>query len=96
MRISTIGVIAVVLAFATVASVLPSQRAMADDRGYGDRGYGDHGYGDHGRGDRGHDRGRHSGRWHERRYPVYVPPPVYYPRDESPGISIVFPFEIRR
>lgn len=40
---------------------------------------------------RGHDRERHA--YH--RYPVYAPPPVYYPRHESPGISLFFPFEIR-
>jgi len=91
MRISKVGVVAALLAFGTVAATLPAQQAAADDRGYGDRGDGDR---DHG--DRGHDRGRHSGRWHERRYPVYAPPPVYYPLDESPGIRFVFPFEFRR
>jgi hypothetical protein len=29
------------------------------------------------------------------RYPVYVPPPIYYPHYESPGISIVIPFDLR-
>jgi hypothetical protein len=29
------------------------------------------------------------------RYPVYVPPPIYYPHYESPGINIVIPFDLR-
>jgi hypothetical protein len=35
---------------------------------------------------RGHDRGHDHGR-----YRVYAPPTVYYPRVESPGISLFFP-----
>jgi hypothetical protein len=40
--------------------------------------------------DRGHDR-RHE----HRRYTVYAPPTVYYPQVASPGISLVFPIQIR-
>jgi hypothetical protein len=44
-----------------------------------------------------HDRGRHGGERERERhhhYATYAPPPVYYPRHESPGISIFFPIEI--
>ncbi len=67
----------------------PVQQAVADDH-RGDE-----------RGDdrRQHDRGRgHQEHWQSRReprYPVYIPPPVYYPRHESPGVTLVFPFELR-
>jgi len=88
--------IAVVLAFAVMASLpLRVAHAGGDDR----RGQSE-------QQDRGQqqDRGRHgeegrarrepprSARY--RRYPVYAPPPVYYPRYESPGIRLVFPFDI--
>jgi hypothetical protein len=59
-----------------------------DDHGHDNRG--DHGSRGH---DRDHDRDRHSDRY--QRYPVYAPPPAYYRREPSPGISLVFPFEIR-
>jgi hypothetical protein len=51
--------------------------------------------GDHG--NRGHDRGHDHDRRpaHYQRYPVYVPPPAYYRREPSPGISLVFPLDIR-
>jgi hypothetical protein len=41
---------------------------------------------------RGHAQDRR--RSHYRRYPVGVPPPVYYPRYESPGIRLVFLIDI--
>ena len=28
--------------------------------------------------------------------PVYIPPPVYYPPQQSPGISLFFPFNLGR
>jgi hypothetical protein len=34
-------------------------------------------------------------REHHHRYPVYAPPPAYYPRQASPGISLFFPLEFR-
>ena len=50
---------------------------------------------DEGRRDR---RGEQQQRQHRpmrHRYPVYVPPPIYYPHYESPGIRIVIPFDLR-
>jgi hypothetical protein len=29
------------------------------------------------------------------RYPVYIPPPIYYPHYETPGITIVIPLDLR-
>jgi hypothetical protein len=57
------------------------------------------------------DNDRHDGRRHERDWrehrpeyrrpynysqPVYVPPPVYYAPQQSPGISIFLPLDFRR
>lgn len=57
------------------------------------------------------DNGRHNGEWRgdrdRREYrpvyrqpyysqPVYVPPPVYYAPQQSPGISFFFPLDFRR
>jgi hypothetical protein len=42
----------------------------------------------------GHEHDHDRGRGHHYRYPVYVPPPVYRPRYESPGITLFFPIEI--
>lgn len=46
--------------------------------------------GDHG-GDRRGDRGNDRHRVEHRRYPVYAPAPIYYPREESPGINLFIP-----
>ena len=51
----------------------------------------------------GDDHGGHQGNRHDEhgndhhrnehhRYPVYTPEPIYYPRQESPGISLFIPF----
>jgi hypothetical protein len=59
---------------------------------------------DHATQNRGHntDRGRHDNRPQNRstyRYeyaqPVYVPPPIYYAPQPSPGISLFFPLNLR-
>lgn len=63
--------------------------ALADnDHSHDNRG--DHSSRGH---DRDHDHDRRSA--HYQRYPVYVPPPAYYRREPSPGISLVFPIDIR-
>jgi len=74
-----------VLATAAAISLaaLIAQPAFADhdgDRG-GDRS------GDHA----GHGRGNEHRRAGHYRYPVYRPEPIYYPRQESPGISLFVP-----
>lgn len=73
----------VVMAFAVVVSWLPLGAAFADNDDKRDRQH--------------QDQGRHEqesrGRHH--RYPVHVPPPVYRPRYESPGIRLVIPIDIR-
>lgn len=76
-------VLAVVAAF-TLAPVRPVLADHDDDRGHErDAGH---------RRDQNRDHGR---REDYRRYHVYAPPPVYYPREASPGISLFLPFEIR-
>jgi len=57
---------------------VPVYSAIADE--HGDRGR------DHGR-----DHDRRGDHWRGHRYPVYAPPPVYYPQPYSPGVSLVFP-----
>jgi hypothetical protein len=85
--------VAVAVAFAAIVSSLPLRVAFADDNDR--RGQDQH-----------QDRGRYDNQDHGRRgppprasryhrYPVYAPPPVYYPRDDSPGIRLVFPINIR-
>ena len=39
-------------------------------------------------GDRHEERGRAE---HRHRYPIYAPDPIYYPRQESPGITLFIP-----
>ncbi len=55
----------------------------------------EHGRDDHGRG---HDSRRGHSRPPEIRYaqPVYVPAPEYYEPQQSPGISLFLPFDLRR
>ena len=98
--------IAFALALATAVCALPMRPAIAQDRDGHDRDGHDRQMQpdrEH-REDRGdrydqHDRGyqdqRRSPRYRYHQHPVYVPPPVYYPRHASPGIALFFPFEIR-
>jgi hypothetical protein len=80
----TLRRIALAAALAVVIGAIPMKPAFADnDRNDRDR------HGDRRDRDRGHDRGRGHYRYH-----VYAPPPVYYPREESPGIRLFFPIEI--
>ena len=91
------------VACATAVGLLPVLAAHADD---GDRSERDHGY-DH-RDERGRSyqhrhhygdgegRGYEQQRWHTRHYhPIYAPPPVYYHREESPGVSVFIPWDLR-
>ena len=77
---------AIAVAFVAMFSVLPVRVVHADndDR----RGQRQRQHQEQGRHER-EDRGRY------RRYPVRVPPPVYRPRYESPGIRLIIPIEIR-
>lgn len=38
--------------------------------------------------------GRSYGYYYGYSQPVYVPPPVYYPPEQSPGINLIFPVRI--
>ena len=78
--------LALALACAVAFSVLAAPPALADRDDYSDRG-------DHG--DR-HDHGRRHEQWREHRhYEVYAPPPVYYRREASPGITLCIPWDER-
>jgi hypothetical protein len=85
----------IALIFSTAISALSISPAFAD-RGWG------------GRGDHQEWRGGYGGRYQQPygyggRYPqpygyaqpVYVPPPVYYPRQQSPGINLFLPLNLR-
>jgi len=99
--------IAMALAFASAISILPISSAFADDDGGHGRGGDQHeGYG---RGDRegygyrpGYQQpygyGYRPGYQQPYGYaqPVYVPPPVYYPPQQSPGINLFLPLDLRR
>jgi len=97
-------------AFAALISSLSISSAFADnDDGHGrDHDNGRHGNrgqqewrGDRDQHDWRSDRERNK---HAREYrhpytyaqPVYVPPPVYYEPQQSPGISLFFPLDLRR
>ena len=88
----------IAFALATAVCALPMQPAIAQDRDghdrqvQSDREHRDDRYNQH---DRGYQDQRRAPRYHYHQYPVYVPPPVYYPRHASPGISLFFPVEIR-
>ena len=88
--------IAFVLAAAVCA--LPMRPAIAQDRDghdrqvQSDREHRDDRYNQH---DRRYQDQRRAPRYRYHQYPVYVPPPVYYPRHASPGITLFFPLEIR-
>ena len=71
------------MAFAAVVGALPVATAFADNDDRRDNQHQE----------RGHREQENRGRHH--RYPVYVPPPVYRPRYESPGIRLVIPIDIR-
>ncbi len=88
--------------FAAVISGLLISTVFADgNHGHGQAGHnGQHGnYGNHGNHRRNHY--RHNDH-RDYRYgygyaqPVYVPAPVYYEPQPSPGISLFFPIDIRR
>ena len=80
-------------------ALLPTAASAADrgnDHGNG-RGHDDHGpreSRDHHHDDYGR-RFDHGGAYHYAQ-PVYVPPPVYYEPQQSPGISLFLPLDIRR
>jgi hypothetical protein len=76
-----LGLIAFALALASVVSVTAVRPAVADQRDGDDRGR------------REHEEQRHGHR-HEH-HPIYAPAPIYYPRHESPGISLFLPFDVR-
>ena len=87
------------LAFVLAAvCALPMRPAIAQDRDghdrqvQSDREHRDDRYNQHDRRDQDQ---RRTPRYRYHQYPVYVPPPVYYPRHASPGITLFFPLEIR-
>jgi len=93
---NNVGKIAVVFAFATAVGALPMRSAFADqNERHDDRQAQQHER--HFEGDRynRNERGSEHERSYQHRYPVYVPPPAYYPRHPSPGITLFFPLEIR-
>lgn len=84
---STAGKAAITLAIAAAISVLSMSPALAE-----------HGRGDHGRGGWHEHRGWHGGYGgygYNYAQPVYAPPPVYYPPQPSPGVSVLFPLNLR-
>jgi len=87
---STVGKIVMALVFASMIGGISIAPAFARDNG---RGHSQQGHGGHG-GDRGHYRGGYRYGYAE---PVYAPPPVVYDPTpyQSPGISLVFPIQIR-
>jgi len=74
------GRIALALAVGFAIGLVPLRSAIADHQDGDDRGRREH-------------EQRH--RSHHEHHPVYAPPSVYYPRHESPGISLFLPFDIR-
>ena len=86
------------LAMASVISGLSISPAFADKNDGHDKG--------DQHGNRGHagQRSDHDGNGHRPDHrrpngyaqPVYVPPPVYYEPQQSPGISLFFPLDLRR
>jgi len=96
---STGSKVVVGLVFASVIGVLSISPALADhDNGHGrgNRG-GNHGHQEW-RGDHDGYRGYRPGYQQPYNYaqPVYVPPPVYYTPQQSPGISLFLPLNLRR
>ena len=87
------------IALAVAAALGAMAPAFADhhDRGdHGDRGdRGDRGGHDRGHWRHGYDRRDWRGNGYYEPAEVYAPPPVYYPPEPSPGISLFFPVHIR-
>jgi len=89
------------LAFAAAINLAPVTSAFADhgrgdergerheNHGYRGGGYGG-GYGGGGYGGGGYGYGGYGGYGYSQ--PIYVPPPVYYPPQQSPGINLMLPF----
>jgi hypothetical protein len=96
-----ISKIMISLVFATMVGAIATGPALARDDGRRDERQ------DQGRRDEHPDEGRQRGESHNDRdrhesqrpyhyaQPVYVPPPVYYAPQPSPGISLFFPLDIR-
>jgi len=93
------------LIFASAISVLSISSAFADrDNGHGLGNRGDNrGHqewrGDHDDDGYGYRRGEYRPGYQQPytyAQPVYVPPPVYYAPQQSPGISLFFPLKLRR
>ena len=89
---STAVKLSVGLALAAMLGGTVLSPAFADDRGRG--GHGDRG-GYHGHWRHGYDRRDWRGNGYYEPAEVYAPPPVYYPPQPSPGISLFFPVHIR-
>jgi hypothetical protein len=89
----TVVKLGVGLALAAMFGGIVSSPAFAGDRGRGgDRG----GRGDyHGHWRHGYDRRDWRGNGYYEPAEVYAPPPVYYPPQPSPGVSLFFPVHIR-
>ncbi len=80
----------VALTLAAMFGGMVMSPALARDRGHGGRG-GDRG----GHWRHGYDRGDWRGNGYYEPAEVYAPPPVYYPPQPSPGVSLFFPVHIR-
>jgi len=88
---SIAGKLAMACAFLALVAGAAIQPAFADGHGRG--GHGGRGYGGHG----GYGGCRGCGGYgpYYAPYQVYAPPPVYYPPQPSPGVSLFFPIRIR-
>ena len=88
------GKLGLALVLASMLGGMAMAPAFADDRGHHGRGGYDRGY-DRGHWRHGYDRRDWRGNGYYEPYQVYAPPPVYYPPQPSPGISLFFPVHIR-
>jgi hypothetical protein len=91
----TIGRIVMALAVASAMGGLAITPALGDNNDHHDKGW--HKGKQHG--DRGHEYRPEYRPVYQHPYyspPVYVPPPVYYYPQQSPGISFFFPLDFRR
>lgn len=100
-------IIRAMLAFAVLAFAIAPAYAKDHNngRGNGNNGRGNGGYNNgyrgngNGYGYQGRPRHYHPPYRYSRppppRYHRYVPPPIYYPQIQSPGINLVFPIDIR-
>jgi len=95
----TVGKLLAVCAIIAGLSVFSMSSAFADhDHGQGGRrgGEGHEGWrGDHDRGHGGYRGGYGYGGGYGYAQPVYVPPPVYVVPQQSPGINLVVPLNLR-